>query len=89
MHKPMLTGRRTTVWNAWRSRPSHQVQYLVTTGMVYLVLKTGSQNWWLRNPYESENHVKVGAVSIWDVKEALRATSTVTTLSVSIARSAW
>ena len=40
---------------------------------------------------ESENHVNVGPVSLWDVKEPLRTTSTlaVTTLSASIYRSAW
>ena len=40
---------------------------------------------------ESENHVNVGPVSIWDVKEPLRTTSTlaVTILSASIGRSAW
>ena len=39
----------------------------------------------------SENHVNVGPVSIWDVKEPLRTTSTlaVTILSASIERSAW
>ena len=42
-------------------------------------------------PRESENHVNVGRVSIWDVKEPLRTTSTlaVTIFSASIERSVW
>ena len=49
------------------------------------------QHWGLCVPRESENHVNVGPVSIWDVKEPLRTTSTlaVTILSASIERSAW
>ena len=38
--------------------------------------KSGSQHWGLCIPRESENHVNVGAVSVWDVKEPLRTTST-------------
>ena len=53
--------------------------------MVYLVLKPGSQHWGLCILCESENHVKVGPVSVWDVKEPLRMTST---LCASIERSA-
>ena len=37
-------------------------------------------------PRESENHVNVGPVSIWDVKETLRTTST---LAVSILSDSW
>jgi len=42
-------------------------------------------------PCELENNVNVGLVSIWDVKEAQRTTSTlaVTILGASIERSAW
>ena len=67
------------------------VQYPVTADMVYLVLKPGSRHWGLSIPQELENHVNVGPVSIWDVKEPLRMTSTlaVTTLSASIERSTW
>ena len=47
---------------------------------------SGSQHWGLCIPRESENHVNVGPVSIWDVKEPPRTTSTlaVTILSASI-----
>ena len=38
--------------------------------------KSGSQHWGLCIHRESENHVNVGPVSIWDVKEPLRTTST-------------
>jgi hypothetical protein len=67
------------------------VKYLVTAGMVYSVLKPGSQHWGLCIPRELENHINVGPVSIWDVKEPMRTTSTlaVTSLSASIERSAW
>ena len=59
--------------------------------MVYLLLKPGSQHWGLRIHRESDNHVNVSPVSIWDIKEPLRTTSTlaVTTLSANIERSAW
>ena len=39
-------------------------------------IKSGSQHWGLCIPRESENHVNVGPISIWDVKEPLRMTST-------------
>ena len=59
-----------------------RVQYLVTAAMV---------NWILSIPRELENHVNAGPVSVWDVKEPLRTTSTlaVTTLSASTETSAW
>ena len=38
--------------------------------------KSGSQHWGLCIPRESENHDNVGPVSIWDVREPLRTTST-------------
>ena len=62
------------------------VKYLVTAGMVYSVLKPGSQHWGLCIPRELENHNNVGPVSIWDVKEPLRTASILpaTTLSASI-----
>ena len=64
-----------------------RVQYPVTGGMIYLVVKPGSKHW----GHESENRVNVDPVSIWDVKEPLRTTSTlaVTTLSASIEGSTW
>ena len=41
-------------------------------------------------PHELGNHVNVGPVSIWDIKEPLRtSTLAVTTLSANIERSAW
>ena len=48
------------------------VQYLVTEGMAYLLLKPGSQHWGLCIPHESENHVNVGTISIWDIKSNRR-----------------
>ena len=41
--------------------PAARVQYPVMAGIVYLVLKPGSQHW------GSDNQVNVGPVSIWDV----------------------
>ena len=54
-------------------------------------IQPGSRRWERCIPRESENHLNVGPVSIYDVKEPLRTTSTlvVTTLSASIERSAW
>ena len=59
--------------------------------MVYLVLKPDSQHWELCTPHESENHVNVGCVLMWDIKEPVRTTSTLTmsTLSACVERSAW
>ena len=59
-------------------------------GRIYGV-KPGSQHRGLFIPRDSENHFNVGQVSIWYIKEPLWTTSTlaVTTLSVSIERSAW
>ena len=58
-------------------------------GMVYLPLKSCSQCVGLCIPCESENHINVGPILIWDVKEPWRMTSTlaVTTLSARIERS--
>ena len=68
-----------------------RVQYLVTAGMVHLILKPGSQHWGQCIPRELENQVNVGPVLIWDVKEPLRKTSTlaVTISSASIEMSVW
>ena len=41
-----------------------------------VIKQSGSQHWGLCIPRESENHVNAGPVSIWDVKEPLRTTST-------------
>ena len=51
-----------------------------------LVLNPGFQHWRLCIPRESENHINVYPVSIWDLKEPLRTTNTlaVTILSASI-----
>ena len=51
----------------------------------------GSKHMGTVYPLRIQNHVNVGPVSVWDVKESLRMTSilAVTTLSASIERSAW
>ena len=66
--------------------PAARVQYPVKTGIIYLVLKSGSQHWEVCIPFESENRINVSRVSIWDGKEPPRMESTVavTTLSASI-----
>ena len=68
----------------------NKAAYLETTDGV-VVTKSGSQYWGLCIRRESVNHVNVGPVSIWDVKEQLRTTSTlaVTVLGATIERSAW
>ena len=73
------------------AHPPGRVQYPVTAGVVYFVLKPGSQHWGLCIPRESEKHVIVDSVSLLDAKDPRMTTSTlaVTILSASIERSAW
>ena len=58
---------------------------------IHLVLKPGFQLWGLYIPCESENHVNVGHVTIWDINEPPMMTNTlsVTTLSANLESSAW
>ena len=58
---------------------------------VYLVLKPGSQHWGLCIPHESEHRAYVGPISIRNVKERPKMTSTlaVTTISAIIEISDW
>jgi len=36
-----------------------------TPGMLYFVLKPGSQHWELCIPHKSDNHFNVGHISVW------------------------
>ena len=49
-----------------------------------VTISCGSQHWGLYIPRESENHVNVGPVSVWDIKDPLRLKSISTSIEQSV-----